>query len=89
MNKIQKLGAYVGAAVATVTGSLMLAAGGANAVDPTTPAEVVESTFTEATPGLLSIVPVVAAGVIAIGLAFWALRTVLRKLGMGGTVTKA
>lgn len=37
---------------------------------------------------LVGVLTVVAPGVVAIGAIFWAVRTVMRKLGMGGRVAK-
>jgi small neutral amino acid transporter SnatA (MarC family) len=53
--------------------------------DPGTTATTILSNGGEELVGVLT---VVAPAIVAIGAIFWAVRTVMRKLGMGGKVAK-
>lgn len=58
------------------------------AVDPTTPAELFSGAVTDGGTQLKSVLVVAVPAIVGIGAFFWAGRTVLRKLGMGGKVAK-
>lgn len=53
------------------------------AVDPTTPAEVITTTFSSATTQLLPVIAVAVPAIIGLSAMFWAARLVLRKTGLG------